>query len=263
MTQSRPVRLIPRGFTLIELLVVISIIALLVAILLPALSAARRTAQQLQCARNLGQFQLANEVYATDEGGAYSPALFNPPGPENRQYWAQNEIWRGNINKQLASNTPRVPEELICPEATRALNDNTSSGVALYDAYFYNMEQVVSASGGGASLFTFGDSGPDGATLQITQNDLLSPTSKIAYGDFMADNGATTQRADKSVGYVDENTGDRVVAFRHPNESINLSFFDGHTETRGRESVEVETPNGWWTDPLNEEQARAWRLLDR
>jgi len=54
------------GFTLIELLVVISIIALLVGILLPALGAARKTALDIQCKNQLRQFGIAFMTYATD-----------------------------------------------------------------------------------------------------------------------------------------------------------------------------------------------------
>lgn len=54
----------PRAFTLIELLVVVAIIALLVAILLPALSRARESAQTTVCATNLYQIGLAMELYA-------------------------------------------------------------------------------------------------------------------------------------------------------------------------------------------------------
>ncbi|WP_432797096.1 type II secretion system protein [Poriferisphaera sp. WC338] len=56
------------GFTLIELLVVISIIALLVGILLPALSSARESARRIMCLSNQGEFALAVIAYAVDSG---------------------------------------------------------------------------------------------------------------------------------------------------------------------------------------------------
>ena len=67
----RPARATRRGFTLIELLVVISIIALLIGILLPALGAARISAKGMQSLSNLRQLNIGLANYITDEHGDY------------------------------------------------------------------------------------------------------------------------------------------------------------------------------------------------
>lgn len=74
-----------RGFTLVELLVVISIIAVLMAILLPALSSARRDARLAQCMSNLHQAGVAITCFATDHNGRTPPFTLNGgvSGPEN------------------------------------------------------------------------------------------------------------------------------------------------------------------------------------
>src|SRR5271157_3274924 len=89
-----PARADQRAFTLIELLVVIAIIAILAALLLPALSMSRAKAESLTCANNLKQLTVAWVLYADDN----SDLLVNNHGvPETlarRQSWANNvEDW--------------------------------------------------------------------------------------------------------------------------------------------------------------------------
>lgn len=68
----------PRAFTLIELLVVVAIIAVLIGILLPALSAARRHGQSVKCATNLHHVSQAMGGYLADSNGIYPPAYVYP-----------------------------------------------------------------------------------------------------------------------------------------------------------------------------------------
>ncbi|MEM1355488.1 MAG: prepilin-type N-terminal cleavage/methylation domain-containing protein [Planctomycetota bacterium] len=112
-----------RAFTLIELLVVISIIALLIAILLPALGAARDSAKRAQCSSNCRQVGAANTAWATDHRGSLVPAQPAIQGSGVITIWNTSHTdlpvfgrYRGE--GVLADQGYFSPEALYCPSNT-------------------------------------------------------------------------------------------------------------------------------------------------
>ena len=98
----------PQGFTLIELLVVIAVIALLMAILLPALQAVRKQAQGTACQANLRQWSLVLSMYTNEHDGRF----FRPRG----FIWVRaRSAWPYALRRYGADSN----DLLLCPAASR------------------------------------------------------------------------------------------------------------------------------------------------
>ncbi len=99
------------GFTLIELLVVVAIIAVLVAILLPALANARDAARQTVCLSNLKQQGLGVQFYLEDNRNYFPPSLGPGTGSPYKPGWLN---WAERLNVYIKNTTIyRCPSETV------------------------------------------------------------------------------------------------------------------------------------------------------
>jgi prepilin-type N-terminal cleavage/methylation domain-containing protein/prepilin-type processing-associated H-X9-DG protein len=111
------------GFTLVELLVVIAIIGVLVALLLPAVQAAREAARRMSCSNNLKQFGLALQNFH-DVNGAFPPGMTDDDtnnfgwGTYILPYMEQTHLYN-NIS-QVAQNTSPAGQQLISRAGSHA-----------------------------------------------------------------------------------------------------------------------------------------------
>lgn len=157
MPQAAHPRRVQPGFTLIELLVVISIIALLIGILLPALGSAREAARTSACLSNVRQIGVASYSYSTDNkdffapfvtvfddaafrlvNTASSPRRLAVGGDSGKYFWTARFFYNGYLPTQAAFDCPTLLDDDVINDAPTE-RGNASPGVGPLSGTTANM----------------------------------------------------------------------------------------------------------------------------
>jgi prepilin-type N-terminal cleavage/methylation domain-containing protein len=128
-----------KAFTLIELLVVIAIIAILAALLLPALAAAKRKAQRINCVSNIKQVGIAFRLWEGDNQDRYPMAvgtLYN--GAKEKVWCAANSTQPTTATYGLTNVFVVMSNELSTPKVLFCPSDNLRNATTNFTALVYN-----------------------------------------------------------------------------------------------------------------------------